>query len=320
MDRTARCSSRSTSCARRQTTAFSWGNKYAKDLAAIVAVLVASCVTALPVAADLDQTSKDYLEGIWLIGKQPDKGMCIAHEYGEEQWEFEFRKTGGRLLIFEPYDLFTAVSVPQIERTGDLLSIQGQTRDGKLIPLNPIRLLPPDRIELLPKAEDGSSAATSPKAVIAYRCGAADFAVNSSVTMEALAVLTPSLSGSQGFPEVEPGVSDEDLCQGRGKGRWLQFELLGPVHYWVFGRGPWPEHRLEFDFVRSVRQLDPHALKLGMQERLAKGEGWDAAESRGKNYELTVIDHGARIEIPELSATFARCKPDDPGGVGMHRW
>lgn len=289
-----------------------------------VAIVTVS-ISGLALGAGLDQATKDYLEGIWLVGRLPEKGPCISHWYdGETQLEFEFRKTDGRLLVFEPRDLFTAISIATIERTGDLLWVQLQTRDGRLVPFDHIRLLPPDRIELQ-EDRDPSSIEVSPK--MAYRCGSPDLTVNDSMTMDGLSVATPSLTGSQAFPEVEPSVSDRDLCQGRELDpskafhkRWLQFELLGPVHYWVFGWAFWPERKLAFDFVRSVHQIDAHTLKLEMQEHLPGGGGWDAAESRGKTYQLTIIDEGARIEIPELAATFARCAPDEPGSLGAHRW
>ena len=61
-----------------------------------------------------------YLEGIWLVGKEPDKGACLTNWYdGKTQIEFEFRKSGGRFLIFEPPDLFTAITITGVEKTGN---------------------------------------------------------------------------------------------------------------------------------------------------------------------------------------------------------
>ncbi len=293
---------------------------------AALALLVAACSANVPSAAGLDRANQSYLEGNWLVDKPPDKGACTSRWYDTIEYEFEFQKSGGRLLIFEPRDLFTVVSIPRIERVGSLFLVYGQTRDGKLRPVLRMRLLPPDRIEFLPKDDGGGSSATPAKSRFFYRCDSSNSTVNASVPMERLAVLTPSLSGAQGFPEREPGVSDRDLCQGRGLDpqkaatrRWVQFELLGPTHYWVFGWGFWPKYKLAFDYVRSVHQLDPHTLKLDMQEHLDEGEGWDVPESRGRTYQLTITDKGSQIEIPELSATFVRCKPEERGSRGMER-
>ena len=62
-----------------------------------------------------------------------------------------------------------------------------------------------------------------------------------------------------------------------------------------------------------------HGLKLRMQEHIEAGNGWDVPKSRGKMYDLTVIERGMRFEIPELSVSFVRCDPISPVGAGMHR-
>ncbi len=289
---------------------------------AAFAVLLSGLAAGQALASGFDQATQAYLEGIWLVGRQPDKGACISHSYLETQIEFEFRKSGGRALIFEPPDLFTVIAIPEGDKKGDVLFMKARSRNGALVPYLRLRPSGPDRIEMLPHPESDARGESQ----FAYRCGGPDLSVNASTTMAQLALLTPVLSGSQAFPAVEPGVADADLCKGQDVGaesrdrRELQFELLGPVHYWVFGVGSSPEQSIEFDFVRSVTQLDAHTLKLAMQKHLANGEGWDVAKARGKTYTLTVIDRGGRIEIPELSTSFVRCRPEESGSSGMHRW
>jgi hypothetical protein len=272
-----------------------------------------------------DSAAAGQLEGIWLIGKEPDKGPCISNRYHENQIEFEFRKTGGRALIFEPADLFTAISISGIEKTGDIWTVQARVRNGGLRDFLRIRWLASDRFEMLPASEAAATRAVamnqSPQ--IAYKCGAPDLSVNADLSFERLASITPPISGGGAFVAAIPGASDEDLCQGRAPKpelrlghKWIQFELFGPVHYWVFG---WGVGRV-FDFVRSVEDKGNGVLVLHMQENLFKGDGWDVEASRGKSYQLTLIDHGGRIEIPELSATLVRCKATDPVSGGMRRW
>jgi hypothetical protein len=288
--------------------------------ASISAVALLALAAPPAVAERPDPGIADYLEGDWLVGEKPDKGTCIAHWYKGTEIEFEFRKSGGRVLQFEHYDLFTAIDIPEIDRDGDVLIVQGRSRDGKILPLYHLRMLPPDRVEFLPK--DGDK-------VTAYRCGSPDRTVTGSLPIGELSALTPPVTGSLALAEAIPGVSDADLCQGnvpadrRPKSpRWLQFELLGPVHYWVIGSGFGPAHKLEFDFVRRVDRFaagSEHGLKLRMQEHVG-GDGWDVPEPRGKTYDLTVIERGSHFEIPELSATFVRCDLAAPTGLGMHRW
>ena len=298
---------------------------------AVLAALVVVWVATFAHAGEIDQATKDYLEGGWLIDKQPNKGPCAADAYeGATQWEFEFRKTGGRLMSFEPPDLFTPVAIHRIEQNSDSLAIWGKPRVGPPSLLKRIRLLLPDRLQLLPVLDDNANVVQP--ATIAYRCSSPDLSVNNSVTISDLALLTPNITLSQGFPEAASEVSDRDLCSGEGNDAsktrnrpWLQFELLGPVHYWVVGLGFGPEqrakHKLELDLIRKIQRIDEHSLKLSIQERQpGKSKGWDVVENMGRSYDLTIIDRGGRIEIPELSATFVRCEANEPGGVGLRRY
>jgi hypothetical protein len=271
-----------------------------------------------------DSTATAQLEGIWLIGKEPDKGPCISNHYQGNQIEFEFRKTGGRALYFEPPDLFTAISISGIEKTGDIWTVQARARNGGLRDFLRIRWLAPDRFETLPVTEAAAAraAATNQPPEIAYKCGAPNLSVNADVSVEKLMSLT---SGEWTFLEAIPGVSDEDQCQGHGTtpgqslgSKWIQFELLGPVHYFVFGRRLKPDHKLNFDYVRSIEDKGNGVLVLNMQQHLG-GNGWDVEASRGKTYQLTLIDRGGRIEIPELSGSLVRCKSTDPASGGMRR-
>jgi hypothetical protein len=276
-----------------------------------------------------DGATIHYLEGIWLVGEKPDKGSCLANSYDyKTQIEFEFHKTGGRALIFEPPDLFTAIAISGIDKKDNVLSIQGLSRDGVRKAVMRVRILP-DHLEFL-SVHDPVSSTTTPAAVdSAYRCGDPDPSVNAAVSFEKLATMVPPVSGGYAIMKAIPGVPDTDLCQGKvgpefrqqgQKQPWLQLELYGPVHYWILGFNFPSNDRHVFDYVRTVKDAGDHTLKLEMQEHLEKGDGWDVPESRGKLYELTLIDHGGRIEIPELATTFVKCKPTDPASLGVHRW
>src|ERR1700743_695841 len=70
-----------------------------------------------------DAGTINLLEGIWLIDAQPDKGDCLSHGYQQTQIKFEFRKSGGRALVFEPTDLFTPIKISGAEKMGELLAL-----------------------------------------------------------------------------------------------------------------------------------------------------------------------------------------------------
>lgn len=284
-------------------------------LTVLVATLAASA------AADEVADFKRTLEGIWIVGRVPDKGDCIANEYdGETQLEFEFRKSGGRVMVFEPPDLFQATQITKVERDGDGYGVTVRLRDGSLVRAVRLRLLDRDRLEqtLLVPQKDGG--ARPPE--IAYRCGVPNRSVNEAVPMEVLRLLTPETTLSAGFPRAVDGVEDRDVCDGKNYEERLragveqgviQFEVLGPARFWVFLSGIYGPRKIVFDHVRKVEQTGLGVLKLKMQER-ARGKGWDAG---GATYELTIVDKGARFEIPEIGRTFIRCNPP---ARGMHRW
>lgn len=258
-----------------------------------------------------DEQTIAQLEGIWLIDTKPDKGPCISHWYLKPQIQFEFRKSGGRALLFEPYDAWTPVALSGVEKSGDMLELQGVVRTGGFASFMRLRAVAPGKIEILPPEGKTGPAQT------AYRCGEPDRSVTDTMSPDSLGLL------SQGLVATIPGVADADICAGKVRNppwKLIQTEVYGPVHYWILGMGFQPLHRFSFDFIRSIRQIDAHTIKLEMQEHLEKGDGWDVAESRGATYELTVIDTGARLVIPELSTSFVKCTANQPGSGGMHRW
>lgn len=258
------------------------------------------------------------LEGIWLIGRKPDQGNCLSHWYRDTQIEFEFRKSGGRALTYQPYDLFTAVPISGIEKTGEEWEVQGHDPRGGLSPYLRFRMPAEDRLELLPPpGRDGET-------TTAYRCGDPDRSVNESMSPEDLAAIVPPTTFGGGFPAAVPGVADADVCQGKAPPsldrKALLLEIYGPAHYWIFGMGFKPKHRFAFDFIRAIRRTDDRTIRLDMQEHLEGGDGWDVEQSRGRRYTLTLIDKGGRWEIPELATEFVKCKPGDHVTMGVYHW
>jgi hypothetical protein len=258
-----------------------------------------------------------YLEGAWLEGVPADKGDCRTHWYeGEPEIEFEFRKSGGRLMIFEPYDLFQQIQIAKVEISGDIVSIFALARNGTFIFFKHLRIVSANQFESI--YEDKPTTKV-------YRCSAPDLSVNEHASIEDLRLLTPPISGGLAFPQAVDGLRDDDVCEGKAREKApdaergsIQFELIGPVHFWVNAQSVYSlGEKLNLDRVQSVRSIAPGKLKLRMRMHGGIKGGWDPPGGSGEVYDLTVIVTGKRIEIPEIGKTFVRC---DPPGRGMHRW
>ncbi|MFO0992129.1 MAG: hypothetical protein U1E67_09390 [Hyphomicrobiales bacterium] len=256
----------------------------------------------------LDQATQDYLEGSWLIGEKPVRGPCTLQAYSNSQLEFEFRNSGGRLTVYQPFDLFTPVRISAAERESDVLSI---TLDGRknLKMKIPVRLLPPDRLEILsnPNFTPG----------FAYRCDKPNRTVTDGVSAAMLQILTSPASGGTLFVEAKRGQTAGEVCnpseeQRSLELRWLQFEALGPVHFYVFGQGF--EGKFDLEPIGSLHAVDDRTLKIEVLERLeGAGRAWDAG-SHARPYTLTAIWDGAKLRIPELDTSFIRCGSDGDEG------
>lgn len=281
-----------------------------------LAAAAGSFVQAAP-----DPGAAQLLAGSWLIGTSPDQGSCLSHWYPGTEIEFEFARTGGRALIFEHYDLFTALQLDSVTAADGGFDAAVRLRDSSVKPWVHIKPLGPGKLELSYRG------ATPRKSEIAYRCGDVVTGVDDDVPLDLLEKLTPPTTGSAAFIQVQPGVSDTDVCEHPERLdpkkalslNFLQFELLGPAHYFVFGYNFKPKRNPEFDIVRRVRRIDDHTLQLQMQTHVQGQGGFDAPASRGELYTLTVIDRGTRFDIPELGTAFIHCAPDKQPG-GMHRW
>lgn len=259
----------------------------------------------------LDQSTKDYLEGAWLTNEQPKGISCTKQNSSNSQYEFEFRKSGGRFVWYEPFDVFTGVGIFSAQRDGDVVTITFAGPDQKAwIPIH-IRLMPPDRLEFLDDPVGGDTA-PSTQSTFAYRCDRPNWTVTNDLSVDMERILTSPATGTTLFVEVGPRLTDTLICRTAGdeslkpRLRWLQFEIIGPVHYYVFGVGF--GHKLDLQPIRSVRPIDNHTFAIEVQERSpsAGGLAWDPG-SQSKLFALTAIWDGSRLRIPELGASFVRC-------------
>jgi len=118
------------------------------------------------------------------------------------------------------------------------------------------------------------------------------------------------------FVQKLENASDESTCDGRSElsGKtpgWLYFELYGPLHYHVMGQGfggkfdLWP--------IKTIRSDGPKRLAFDLVDRERGGDSWGPGV-RGASFKMTVILDGLYIRIPELDATFVRCRRDAPNG------
>jgi hypothetical protein len=120
--------------------------------------------------------------------------------------------------------------------------------------------------------------------------------------------LTSPATGTTLFVEPQHDETDKETCnsfESHRALRWLQFEVLGPVHYYVFGMG----FKGKFDLqpIRSVRAIDAHTFAIEVLDRFAGGpRAWDPG-AYAKPFKLTVDWDGNKLRIPELDAIFVRC-------------
>ncbi len=258
---------------------------------------------ALPAAA-AQSAESTFLAGDW--GEVPETGdvPCGFPNGHGEQIAFEFARTGGRALIFEAADLFTAIGGLQVRSEGDVLILTARTRSGETKPMTRLKRTGPDSFEMM--ARDGKP---GPKW---RRCPAVENPVASDVSDANLFALTPAISGAQGFPEFWPGEMPADICEGKAapdtfqhRRHGLQFELIGPTHYWTMSD---MDQIPDFSSVRSARQVAADTLHLALYN-------W----AHGATVEFDVRIAADHIDIPQLGASFARCRPDQDTSLGMHR-
>lgn len=290
-------------------------------LAVIGLLLLPSCAAA---AVDLDRKTRDYLEGIWMIGKPPSNPVCAEGHDTTYQLEFEFRRTGGRVLYYEPFDLFSGIPIQGASRNGNDVLLALPSLGGRTVPSLHLNTLSADQIELREIAAGDRSEAQKPPTIL-YRCGAPDWRVNAGVSKELLAVLTSTEPKVVGFIEPADGASDAETCSprpdkpndatARPTGHHLQFEVFGPVHYYVFGMigdHSW-DSKLELAPIRAIRTIDKRTMRLEILDRRGGSGTWSGGGGL-QPYTMTIVWDGRRIYIPEMGKSFVRCS----GLAGQH--
>ncbi len=191
---------------------------------------------------------------------------------------------------------------------GDIYSLALQPRDESKSP-SVLRIKVVDRTHMifLPPMGDASGKTTN-----IYRCEEMPTTVNRTVSPKALGRITPIVSGSGVLIQILPGWNESDMCDDANLqgSEALQFEIYGPVHFWIFGKLQNPHRVFEFDAIRSIVSVGKNTISMRLHS-------WhpEHRPTRG-DYTLILIEHGSRIEIPELSASFVQCQNE----LGMHRW
>lgn len=241
-----------------------------------------------------------FLAGNWLEVSDDPEAKCGSPVGRGEQIAFEFKRSGGRLLRYEPVDLFTSIGGIKLEEKDGVIAASAETRDGERRPLTRLRRVDADSFEFL--GADGKPASKW------GRCPAVPDPIGADVSLPNLLVLTPPYSGGQSFVELLPGESLSDLCEGK-IGGWenprgaLQFELLAPGHSIVIADRVEELHF--FARATAIHQPAPDTLRLTL-------------DSLGKPLtEINIRITADFLEIPELHARFGRCSKDV--ALGMHR-
>lgn len=258
--------------------------------------LALALLFAIPAAA---QTSPEaFLTGNWLEISDDPKDACGSPVASGEQIAFEFTRSGGRLMQYEPADLFTSIGGLKLEEKDGVIAVSAVPRDGERRLLTRIRRIGADNFEFV----DASGKARSRW----RRCPAVPDPIGVDVSLPNLLALTPAHTGGQGYAEILPGETAAGLCAGKSSvdrfapRGWLQFELLAPGHSILITN--YIEELLFFVRVTAIHQPAPDTLRLTID---SFGKGLNEINIR------IAPDH---IEIPELHAQFARCK--DATGMG----
>jgi hypothetical protein len=293
-------------------------------LAAVIAsfwfVLTAASPSAQSFTSiQLDQATKDYLEGVWLAGHEPREGPCATSKYVHTQMEFEFEKSGGRAMYYRPYDSFANMVIASATRSGNdiWLTLAGSPSDKRLR----LHVLASDRVEIYGPSSSDKSDADADEGVTLYKCGGPDHSVNQSVPTSELRILTSNLPELVSFLEVVPGLTDEEICLARRKdpkaptdsfrgNHWLQFEAFGPVHYFVMGNigdKAWSS-KLDLAPIHSIVSVSKNSLQLIILERIAGDGSWLGGTV--KPYTMDVVWDGRQIFIPQMNKSFVRCSMD----------
>ena len=285
-------------------------------LAGLLFLAVAAGTRPAFAAATLDAETIRYLEGVWLIGRAPPTGDCVDNSYLNYQLEFEFERTGGRVLSYEPYDLFGAVPILAAERNGDTVALTIST----VPPVNSrkvaLRVLGPDRMELTMEQAPQMGPSKPLESQMLYRCGGPDKAFSRGVSTDVLRVLTNSDMPNRSFVEVEPGRSDLDACTPKHENgiplepHWIWFEVFGPAHFFVMGSlgrvDADVRRQLDLSPLVAIRSTGEHSLRLDGLERLEGGHGWNGG-SQVKPFHYDIDWSGDHIHIAQLDASFVDC-------------
>jgi hypothetical protein len=213
--------------------------------------------------------------------------------------------------IFEKYDLFGSSKIESARRDGNVVTIKHLAPAGG-VSVEWRIYLGKDRNEFSIVHIDRNNGA-APVAVgpmKAYRCGDPDRAVSGDVPSAMLQVLTPvnirpGPWAHAAFIEQQPGTPHAEQCADIDRDRrMLLFEVFGPAHYFVFGRGF--NARFDLAAIRKIRTVDERTLALEVVNRPAGKERWGSRVT-GDMETLTIELDETRIHIAELDATFIRC-------------
>lgn len=207
-------------------------------LAAIMALMIAADAACAQVT--LDARTQAYLEGVWYVMSPHAKGARCgsnSNDYKEE-YEFEFRRSGGTFRITDSVDADWRGSISTADRKGKVirLVLDGSFKQVELVPRGPNRM---DLRETI-----GSSTNGIFYPAIAYRCRKPNHSVTAAVSDRALRTLTNNY-----------------FAKACGVAPILSFELFGPTRYFVDDGTSW------FDVLRAVEKKGVVTLTLRTERR-----------------------------------------------------
>jgi|GEM_PF-3923099 hypothetical protein len=247
------------------------------------------------------QTAQEYLAGGWLLDpvdgsdktETPPDGakLCVDHlDYS--QYEFEFQHSGGLLTDYEPPDLYSFAVIRDVTRSGDDLVVHlvgtDQTMKWRILSANSMASI----------REDGRLREPI------YRCAPTPSPIQPGVSDEWLRFLTFAPNGTPALVGCENEVCNPKKTKNEN---WLLFDLLGPNHFYLFGRVTPGWHDISLDQlpIQSISMPNEKTLVLEFRERSRDAGGWNG-DPRRPLLTLTLIRDGDTVFIPEMQKTFRR--------------
>ena len=273
-----------------------------------VVLFCAAAVFAQPLHAEvtLDQTTKDFLEGMWAADGEPaHETLCAGKDAGGTQLGIEFTNSGGSLLLYTPFDIFSRGVITEARRDGDVVTLVArfvEDREHKDRRIR-ARIVAPNRLVLI-EAISGRVQAPNDPVVVEYRCQISNKGVTRRLSPEIVRSFTSP--GEEYFAFVvrdATAVTQEESCKSAaasGKTPYFAMDLIGPDIFYSVNFGA-PVRLRDFYILGGTTDAGGYVQLLTSQDDLPI-------------LTFEIQDDGT-VKIRELEKIFVRCAVGSDGKI-----